>query len=69
MSATITRSVTADELLAMPDDGYRYELVKGELRKMAPAGDEHGELTMALAAARFSDQCGWIFSSGVKVCG
>ncbi|HVS81263.1 MAG TPA: Uma2 family endonuclease [Pyrinomonadaceae bacterium] len=51
MSATITRPVTADELLAMPDDGYRYELVKGELRKMAPTGDEHGDLTMELAGA------------------
>jgi len=51
VSATITRPVTADELLAMPDDGYRYELVKGELRKMAPTGDEHGDLTMELAGA------------------
>jgi Uma2 family endonuclease len=34
--------VTADELLVMPDDGLRYELVKGELRQMAPAGSEHG---------------------------
>ena len=30
----------------MPDDGFRYELVKGELRKMAPAGSEHGDLAM-----------------------
>ena len=36
-----TRLVTAEELLDMPDDGYRYELVRGELRKMAPAGSEH----------------------------
>ena len=34
--------MTAEELLAMPDDGYRYELVRGELRKMAPAGHVHG---------------------------
>ena len=39
-----TAAVTAAELLAMPEDGYRYELVRGELRKMAPAGAEHGEL-------------------------
>jgi Uma2 family endonuclease len=51
VSATLTRPVTADELLAMPDDGYRYELVKGELRKMAPTGDEHGDVTMELAGA------------------
>lgn len=38
------RLVTADDLLRMPDDGYRYELVRGELRKMTPAGFEHGTL-------------------------
>ena len=36
------RLVTAEELLDMPDDGHRYELVRGELRKMAPAGARHG---------------------------
>jgi Uma2 family endonuclease len=41
--------VTADELLHMPDDGFRYELVQGELRRMAPAGEEHGSLTMNIA--------------------
>lgn len=51
MSATLTKPMTADELLAMPDDGYRYELVKGELIRMAPTGDEHGDITMALATA------------------
>ena len=30
----------------MPDDGLRYELVKGELVKLAPAGSEHGDLAM-----------------------
>jgi len=33
---------TADELFNMPDDGFRYELVKGEVRRMPPAGSEHG---------------------------
>ena len=36
------RLITAEELLDMPDDGYRYELVRGELRKMAAAGARHG---------------------------
>ena len=49
MSATLTRPNTADELLAMPDDGWRYELVKGELIRMAPTGDEHGEVTIELS--------------------
>jgi Uma2 family endonuclease len=49
MSATLTKPVTADELLEMQDDGYRYELVEGELRRMSPAGDEHGRVGMELA--------------------
>ncbi len=43
--STATRPTTADELLHMPDDGFRYELVEGELRKMTPAGSEHGFLS------------------------
>lgn len=42
------RVVTAEELLAMPDDGSRRELVRGELRKMPPAGSEHGYLAMRM---------------------
>jgi Uma2 family endonuclease len=37
---------TAKELLRMPDDGMRHELVRGELREMSPAGNEHGYLAM-----------------------
>ena len=44
--ATAHQLVTADELLRMPDDGYRYELVRGELRKMAPAGHLHGRIAI-----------------------
>jgi Uma2 family endonuclease len=46
---TTTRVMTAEELLALPDDGLRRELVKGELRSMSPMGDEHGDITMELA--------------------
>jgi Uma2 family endonuclease len=41
----VRQQVTADELLLMPDDGFRYELVKGELRRMTPAGNVHGRVT------------------------
>src|ERR1044072_1717233 len=41
MTTTLQRS-TASDLYEMPDDGFRYELVKGELRKMSPAGSEQG---------------------------
>ncbi len=44
-----TRHTTAEELLRMPDDGFRYELVGGELRKIAPAGNKHGYITMNLS--------------------
>jgi Uma2 family endonuclease len=47
---TRTRAVTAEELLRMPDDGFRYELVRGELRKMPPAGNEHGYRAMELSS-------------------
>ncbi|MCZ6681035.1 MAG: Uma2 family endonuclease [Candidatus Poribacteria bacterium] len=43
-------TMTADELLVLPDDGFRYELVKGVLRKMPPAGFDHGIRTMDLGA-------------------
>jgi len=35
---------TASELFEMPHDGFRYELVKGELRQMSPSGSEHGAI-------------------------
>lgn len=46
-----SRPVTAEELLRMPDDGFRYELIEGELRRMTPAGGRHGRITMSVALA------------------
>ena len=46
MSTSI--EMTAEELLAMPRDGKRCELVEGELRVMSPAGNEHGAITVRL---------------------
>ncbi|MCE2539222.1 MAG: Uma2 family endonuclease [Acidobacteria bacterium] len=37
--------MTAEGLLELPDDGYRYELVDGYLVRMTPAGGEHGVVT------------------------
>lgn len=34
--------LTADDLARQPDEGSRYELVRGVLQKMSPAGFEHG---------------------------
>src|ERR1043166_7309809 len=41
---TVTTFMTADELLRLPDDGWRYELVRGELRKMSPSGARHARV-------------------------
>jgi Uma2 family endonuclease len=43
---TPATETTAIELSTMPDDGFRYELVRGELRRMPPAGSEHGVVAM-----------------------
>src|SRR5919109_774726 len=43
---TTPQHMTAEELLHMPDDGFRYELIRGELRKMAPAGHQHGRIAI-----------------------
>lgn len=49
--STTTQITTADELFMMPDDGYCYDLIKGELRKMSPPGAEHGALAARLTIA------------------
>jgi Uma2 family endonuclease len=41
--STVTRT-TAEELLVLPRGEHRYELVKGELIAMSPAGSEHGDI-------------------------
>src|SRR5215471_8550617 len=45
---TTTRLVKAEDLLKLPDDGFHYELVKGELTRMPPAGNLHGKRAMSL---------------------
>jgi len=41
--------MTADDLLAMPDDGYRHELVRGELLTMSPSGTSHSWISLRVA--------------------
>ena len=50
MRAPTDHLVTADELIRMPDDGFKYELVEGRLIKMTPAGSLHGQISIRLAA-------------------
>jgi len=50
---TSTKLMTAEELEAMPDDGNNYELVRGVLVRMSPAGRWHGRIETRFA--RFMD--------------
>jgi Uma2 family endonuclease len=49
---TQTKLITADELLMMPDDGYRYELLRGVLIRKMPPGHRHGNV-VAFTTAEF----------------
>jgi Uma2 family endonuclease len=42
---TIAALMTAEDLLKLPPDNMRHELVQGELTTMAPTSDEHGART------------------------
>lgn len=50
MSTTSTALMTAEELMELPHgEGFRYELINGELEKTMSAGFPHGRITMRLA--------------------
>lgn len=65
--STAERLITADDLLKLPDDGCRYELVRGELKQMAPAGHEHGRVavrfTWRLAQHVEANQLGAVYAA------
>jgi Uma2 family endonuclease len=71
--STTTRLMTADELLRLPRGRFRYELVKGELITMSPAGSEHGaivvNMTVLLAQHVKANNLGVVFGAetGFKV--
>src|SRR5712692_9286560 len=49
MSTEQTKSeMTAEGLFSLPDDGWRYELIRGELRRMPPTGIQHGHIASKL---------------------
>ena len=43
------RLYTGADLERLSDAGYRYELIRGELREMAPAGGRHGGVNALIA--------------------
>ena len=46
MATTLVTRV--DEIAALPSDGFRYDLIRGELYRMSPAGARHGEIAMEI---------------------
>lgn len=48
--ATAVR-MTADELMAMPDDGYQYQLIDGELVRMSPSWPGHSAIGASFVTA------------------
>lgn len=48
---TASQLLTAEDLLHMPDDGWRYELVQGELRRMPLPGFRHGRIANRIAVS------------------
>ena len=55
---TAKKLMTAEELLALPDDDKRHELVRGELIEMPPPGVAHGFVT---------DNFSWFFGYFVRM--
>jgi len=66
-----TRPMTVAEFMALPDDGNRHELVRGELRIMPPPKGVHGLIEAAVVAAidRYLDNkargLGWNERQGI----
>ncbi|MBA3439512.1 MAG: Uma2 family endonuclease, partial [Pyrinomonadaceae bacterium] len=52
--STTARSMTAEELFELPTyvqgNDYRYELIRGELKKMSPTKPLHGIFTAEITA-------------------
>ena len=52
-----TKPMTADELEQMPEDGYRYDLIRVELKRMSPIGFRHLKVAGTVI---------WVLSDDVK---
>jgi Uma2 family endonuclease len=50
VDAVVATNVTTEDLECLEADGYRYDLLAGELIRMSPGGFEHGRLAARIAA-------------------
>ena len=50
VDAVVATQVSADELASLEGDGYRYDLLNGDLIRVSPAGFEHGRLAARIGA-------------------
>jgi Uma2 family endonuclease len=50
MATTMPGTATEADLMAMPNDGHKYELINGEIRRLSPAGTRHSEVSGELFA-------------------
>lgn len=48
MSGPVTKQIPPEDLLQMPRNDLRYELIEGELNVREPAGYEHGKITVRI---------------------
>ena len=64
--STPTKIYTDEELLRLPKDGYKRELVDGEIR-VSPAGARHGQIIVKLTALLYNHvtahRLGFVFDS------
>lgn len=51
MATVSERIYSAQDLLGMPDNGCRYELLRGQLVEMSPAGQQHGRIAATITAS------------------
>src|SRR5436190_10089551 len=49
VDAVVATQVTAEDLASLEGDGYRYDLLAGDLIRVSPAGFRHGRLAAELA--------------------
>lgn len=57
--------MTAEDLFRMPDDGWRYELVRGELIRMSPSGSRSSIVSIRIGT-RFVT---FVEQHGLGICG